>query len=86
MRTKTERPLRRTQPCRENRDKAGIFAAHAAAHGRNRQKKSAKKVTIMLIFAARMQKKPSNTLYIKNKIIILQRTRVRGLQKFLTYC
>ena len=33
-----------------------------------------------------MQKKPSNTLYIKNKIIILQRTRVRGLQKFLTYC
>ncbi len=45
-----------------------------------------KKVTIMLIFAARMQKKPSNTLYIKNKIIILQRTRVRGLQKFLTYC
>ena len=82
MRTKTALPLRRTQPCRENRDKAGIFAAHAAAHGRNRQKK----VTIMLIFAARMQKKPSNTLYIKNKIIILQRTRVRGLQKFLTYC
>ena len=38
MRTKTALPLRRTQPCRENRDKAGIFAAHAAAHGRKRQK------------------------------------------------